>query len=93
MIKLTFITGGAIRRVFIDNRKVSLMTAELNNVPLQIDLDKLDDKETKKKLEKVKMDDELMKELSLLNTEEEIAEDVKKDFQGSGWRLFKREWE
>ena len=38
-----------------------------------------------------KADRKVMKELSTLGTEEEIARDITKDFQKTGWRLIKKE--
>ena len=91
MIELTFITGGAMRTVFVEGRSISLLTAELGNTPLTIDLDKLEDKETREKIKEAKLDSKDLEQLSNLRTEEEIAKDVTKDFQKSGWRLFKKE--
>lgn len=91
MIKLNFITGGAIRRVFINGRKISLISAELGFTPIEIDLDKLDEEETKEKMSSMKLDNTDLYEISKLKTEEEIAMDIKKDFQKSGWRLVHRD--
>ena len=85
MIHLNFMVGGAIRKVVIEGRKISFLAAELNFVPLVIDLDKLD--EEKEKIEKMKMDKEILKELSLLKTERQIANDIIMDWKKQGWRL------
>lgn len=85
MKRLDFTRGAALRTVFIDGRKISFLTAELNNVPLVIDLDKLD--EEKKKMKKLKMDKKTLEVLASLKTEEEIILDVVTDFEKSGWRL------
>ena len=83
-ITLNFMVGGAMRKVVIKKRKISFLTAELNNVPLKIDLDKLE--EQKEKLDKMEVDKEFLKELSRLQTENEIALDIQYDFEKSGWR-------
>ena len=84
MIKLSFVRGSALRRVFINGRKVSLLTGELGNTPLTIDLDKLD--EQKDKIKEMNMDKKELEKLVKLKTEEEIAKDITKDFRISGWR-------
>lgn len=89
-MELVFAMGGAIRRVFINGRVISFLTAELGNTPLTIDLDRLYEKETKNKIKKLKIDKKMLAELSLLKTEKDIMNDVKLDFQRSGWRLFKK---
>ncbi len=89
MIKLNFLCGSAIRRVYIDGRKISLMAKETGFTPISMDLDKIDEKTIKKKMGKDGL--KFMKEIALLNTEEEMARDVTKDFQRTGWRLYKKE--
>lgn len=84
MKKISFTRGSALRRVFIDRRKISFLTAELNNVPLKIDLDKLE--EEKEKIKKMGFDQLALEELSKLRTEHEIALDIIYDFEKSGWR-------
>ncbi len=91
MRRLTFITGAGLRRVLINGRKITFMTSELGDVPLEIDLDKLEDEKFKDKISKMKIDEKVLKQLSLLNTEEELVFDIKKDFQSTGWRLHKNE--
>lgn len=85
MKELVFFRGNGLRRVFIDGRKISFLTAELGFTPLTIDLDKLD--EEKDKIDKMKLDKKVLKELSNLKTEEDLIRDVVKDFERSGWRL------
>ena len=85
MISMNFMVGGAMRKVVIKKRNISFLTAELNFVPLVIDLDKLD--EEKDKIEKMKMDKDYLKELALLTTERKIANDIIKDFKKTGWRV------
>ncbi len=87
MIKISFVRGSALRRVFIDGRKISFLIAELNHVPLTIDLDKLD--KEKDKIKKMKLDKKDLRELSKLKTEEDMAADINYDFRKSGWRILK----
>ena len=89
MIKLTFAIGGNIRKVFIDKRVISMLTAETGFVPVQMDLDKINEKKIVKKMgdETIK----LLRELSFLETEQDMAQDIIKDFQATGWRCVKRE--
>ena len=91
MKELVFIQGGGIRRVFIEGRTISFLTAELGFTPLKIDLDKLEEEETKKKVDKMQLDKKVLKELAKLKTEEDMIKDVTKDFQQSGWRRVKNE--
>lgn len=84
MKQISFTRGAALRRVFINGRVISFLAAELNNVPLKIDLDKLE--EQKDKIKKMKIDIELLKDLAKLRTEKELALDVINDFEKLGWR-------
>lgn len=84
MIQVSFTRGAALRRVFVNRRIISFLTGELNNVPLKIDLDKLD--EEKEKIEKMGIDLDELKEIAKLQTEKEIALDITYDFEKSGWR-------
>ncbi len=84
MRQISFTRGAALRRVFINGRIISFLTGELNNVPLKIDLDKLE--EEKDKIKKMKIDKETLKELAKLQTEKEIILDITNDFEKSGWR-------
>ncbi len=70
---------------------ISILSPETGFNPISMDLDKL---ESKKKSIKEKMGKEgleLLKEIANLETEEEMARDLTKDFQRSGWRLIKKE--
>ncbi len=89
MIKLFFVCGSAIRQVYIDGRVISMMSQEVGGVPIKMDLDKIDEKQIKNKMGSEGL--KIIKEIALLNTEIEMAEDIKKDFQRTGWRLCKRE--
>ncbi len=88
MKQISFTRGAALRRVFINGRVISFLTGELNNVPLKIDLDKLD--EYKDKIKKMKLDMELLKDLAKLKTEKELSLDVINDFEKSGWRVIRK---
>lgn len=91
MLRLDFLRGGAIRKVFIDGRKISFLAAELGFQPLEIDLSTLDKKEDE--LEKMKLNKEeldLIQNLSLLGDEDAIAQDIIKDFKKTGWKYIER---
>ena len=91
MIKLSFAIGSKFRKVFIDGRKVTLLSAETSFVPLELNLDKLDDPEMIKKIESTKIEKSEIEMLRQLNTEKELADDIRRDFRKSGWRLIKQE--
>jgi len=84
MIKLIFVTGGGMRKVIIDGRVVHFTSIEFGYKPLSINLDKLD--EEREKIDKLNLEKEDILEISLLKTEEDIANDIIKDFQKTGWR-------
>lgn len=91
-IKLTFITGSAIRRVIIKDRIVTLLAAETSNKPVTINLNEIDSQQDKfDKLKLTKEDIKTIRELSKLGSEEEIAKDITNDFQKTGWRLARSE--
>ena len=57
-----------------------------------MDLSKIDSEETKKVMKKLNLTEEdrkLLRELSKLGTEEDMAKDIIKDFQSTGWRQIK----
>ncbi len=85
MKTLNFIRGGAYRKVVVKGRTIALLTAELNDVPLVINLDKLD--EQKDKMEDMGYNPEDFRAFAELQTEDEICEDIIKDFKQSGWLL------
>jgi len=89
MIKLAFVIGGALRKVVVDKRKITMMSQEVGYTPILMDLNKLNEKKIKKQMGKEGL--KFIKEISRLNTEEEMAKDIIKDFQKTGWRLVKRE--
>jgi hypothetical protein len=90
-MELVFITGSAIRRVFIKDRIITLLAAELSSKPLTINLEEIDAQREKFKEMKLEQRDiEMIEQLAKLGSEEEIAKDVIDDFQKTGWRLVKR---
>ena len=89
MIKVSFVMGSALRKAFINGRKISLMSQETGFTPISMDLDNINEKQIKKKMGKQGL--EFMKQISKLNTEEEMARDIINDFQQTGWRLIKKE--
>lgn len=90
-MELVFITGSAIRRVFIKDRIITLLAAELSSKPLTINLEEIDAQREKfKELKLEQRDIEMIEQLAKLGSEEEIAKDVIDDFQKTGWRLVKR---
>ena len=92
MLRLDFLRGGAIRKVFVDGRKISFLAAELGFQPLEIDLSTLDKKEDELKEMKLNKEElDMIQNLSLLGDEDEIAKDIIKDFKKTGWRYIKRE--
>ena len=87
MIELSFITGSALRKVHIDGRKIDMISQETGFVPMTIDLDKINDSEVKEKMGEDGV--EFIKVISKLDTEQQMMDDIKKDFQATGWRLIK----
>lgn len=83
MRKLVFMIGSIYRKVLINGRIISMITPESNFVPMKIDLDNIPAKLNKKMNEE---EVKLLKEISLLKTEEEMAKDIIKDFQRNGLR-------
>ena len=84
MIRMKFMIGSAVRDVVVEGRVFSLISPELNFVPFTIDLDRLE--EEKEKIDKMKLDKDFLKEIEKLETEEEIAKDIEKDFKKMGWK-------
>lgn len=91
MISLAFVRGSVLRRVVIKGKTISFITQELGGTPLTINLNKLGEKEDEIIAKMGEEGLELFKEIALLTTEEDMAKDVKKDFQRDGWRLFKKQ--
>lgn len=89
MIKLAFVIGGALRKVVIDGRIIKMMSQETGFIPIEMDLDKINEKKIKKKMGEDGL--KFMKEIALLNTEEEMSRDIIKDFQRTGWKMVKKE--
>lgn len=90
MIKAHFFQGSNLRRVMIEDRKVSMMATETNWTPMQIDIDKIEslsNLDNIKNSEKVKKDmQELIYASSLLKSEKDILNDITNDFHKSGWK-------
>lgn len=84
MKRLRFIRGSVFIQVKIEGRTIEFVTPMLNFVPIRIDLNKLN--EQKEKLSRLDMDEDFIKALSRLKTEEELAKDLIKDLTKSGWR-------
>ena len=89
MIRLGFITGGSIRKVIIDERVVTMFTQETGFTPVTINLEEIDEKKVEEQMGKEGL--EFIKEMQELETEEEIAKDIIRDFQTTGWRLVTNE--
>ncbi len=92
-MELSFIMGSGIRRVFIDGRKITIVSAELGFQPLEFNLDELSSEKTKKAMSKQKLSAEekkTLRQLAKLGSEEDIAKDIIKDFQKQGWRCVKK---
>lgn len=87
MKELVFLRGSAIRKVFIDGRRIAFLIAELNNVPLTVDLGKLD--ESEETIKKMGLDKGLFEELAELRTETDLIIDITEDLEKAGWRLHK----
>lgn len=85
MINLRFQRGSAFIQVRIENRTIEFITPMLNMQPIKIDLDKLD--EYKERIEKMNIDNEFIEELSKLETEQQMADDLVKDLQKNGWEV------
>ncbi len=81
---LTFTMGAALRKVIINKKRISFLGAELNFVPLVIELDNLE------KVDKTKLSKEdlkTIKKLAKLGSEVQIAKDIIEDFKQTGWNL------
>ena len=81
-----FGAGSQIRKVLIKGKKISMMTGETGFTPMVMDLEKL----TPEQIEKMKLDQQFMKELKLLKNENDMARDIIRDFNKTGWRVIKR---
>lgn len=88
MIIKRYTQKGIVRTIKVEGRKVTILTPELNFVPFEIDLDRLNkDDERFSKLNDLK---KLIEEIAELNTEQEMINDVTKDFKKTGWRCVSR---
>lgn len=106
MLELTFVKNHAIRKVFIKDKIVTLITPEFNYQTISFDEDKynllkqsnniselsnLSEEELNKQDKKVV---DLVNEIKYskidFNDEEALKQDLIKDFQETGWRCIKR---
>ncbi len=88
MIQLGFVQGSRVRRIKIDGKEVSIMSSETGFVPLKFNLDKLE--ENKDKFKEFKLTEEdikVLNELKELGSEQKMANDIKKDFKKTGWKV------
>lgn len=90
MIELHFVKRAALRKIFIDDRVITMITPELSYQPMQITIKQLQmalasgDERIKGALEDAEVD------LDKYQTDESIAEEIIKDFTDEGWRVIKR---
>jgi len=89
MIRLSFVTGGSLRKVVVNRREITMISQEVGFTPVIMDLDKLKEKKIMKQMGEEGL--KFMREISKLNTEEEMVKDIIIDFQKTGWRLVKKE--
>ncbi len=94
MIKLTFAVGKVIRNIIIDNRRIQFISPEFGSHPIELNLNDVGGAEVQGKMIRMKLsleDQQTIRELSLLRSEEDIAKDILHDFGMTGWNLVKRE--
>jgi hypothetical protein len=90
MISGRFLCGGKWRLVKVKERIIIFITEELGHEPLEINLDKLEEKQQKLNMLKLSEEDiKTMRELRNLGSEEEMMKDIEIDFRKSGWRKIK----
>ena len=89
MIKLSFMVGSALRKVVVDGRKISMASQETGFVPISFDLNRLTDSAMFNQLSDQQK--QILEDIRDLETEEEMAKDIIKDFKKTGWRLVKKE--
>lgn len=92
-MELVFVTGGALRRIFIKDRAITMISPEMGFTPITIELDKLAESATQEKMQRLKLTDDdkfTIKSLAELGSEEDIAKDIIKDFKKTGWRCIKQ---
>ncbi len=89
MITLSFVTGSAMRKVYLNGRKISMISQETGFQPISFDLDNINEEEVKEKMGEDAI--KTLREIAKLEDEKSMMEDIKKDFQSTGWRLIKTE--
>ena len=88
-MELLFAKNGALRKINIKDRVITLISSETNWMPVNINISKLDENlESVIATNKVNRDE--LVEIVQLKTEEEMAQDITEDFKKTGWRLVKK---
>lgn len=88
MIELQFAKKGMIRKVFINDRKITMITPEMSYQPLELDINKaarFQDKRMTEMLAEVGITD-----FTKYPDDKSIAEDIINDFKESSWRCIKK---
>jgi hypothetical protein len=90
MIELHFIKRSSLRKVFIKDREITMITPELNYQPMKITITQLKTALASgdERINRALKDTET--NLDEYNDDESIMKDILKDFQESGWRCIKR---
>lgn len=82
LMELTYLRAGIARKVYIRNRKILIVSPEVKTFTFDLN-------ELEKHKDKVPIGD--FETLINLKTEDEIEEEITKDFNKSGWRLVKKD--
>ncbi len=90
MIEMHFVRKSSLRRIYIKDRQITMITPEMNYQPMEIPLAKLWTASESDPRAKKALQESGVKEISYYDTDEKIAEEILKDFQLSGWRCIKR---
>lgn len=94
MIRLTFTQGSNLRKVTIAKGIIDFLDYGIGQ-PISFNLLVLAKERNSATMERMKLskeDQRMVKRLAGMS-DEEAADDIKRDFQKQGWRLFKRETE
>lgn len=83
VLKFSFTNGNVVRNVVVEGKKIRIISSETDYEVFEIDLNKINPKDKRfNGMEKI------IREISQLNTEEEIMEDIENDWIVSGfWRM------
>lgn len=87
MIELQFVKKGMMRKVFIRDRKITMITPEMNYQPLELDINKaarFQDENMTRLLKEIGMDN-----FEKYTDDNVIAKDIIDDFEKSKWRCIK----